>query len=362
MFKAKKILLFPTKSQKAKIDAQIEEHRLLYNNCLGLKKETWETEQKNISVFDLIKSEVKKFKKTSNYSALQQTVRRLDKSYKNFFRRAKLKQGPAGFPRFKNKDRFRTIEYGAYGDGNKIRNNCLYLLNVGQIKCSSHDFPSNIKTTLITRIADRYYVSFIYDDTEAVQVNQTNRSVGIDLGVKTFIATSDGEKVESPKFHKQGLKQLSKAHRKIHEQPLGSTQRKKRKIVLAKIHNKIANRRKDFNHKLSRKIVDKYDTIVIEDISPLDFDSEIKNINRAYRDVAWGQLKTFLNYKAENAGKRIIKVNPAYTTQECSYCGHIAVKSLKDRIHLCSKCGYEEDRDINAAKNILRRGLSSLGS
>lgn len=359
MFKSKKILLFPTKSQIKKIDAQIEEHRLLYNSCLALKKETWENEKENLSCFDLIKSETKKFKNTANYSALQQTVRRLDKAYNSFFRRVKAGEKP-GYPRFKNRDRFKTIEYGAYGDGNKLKNNKIYLQNVGQIKCSSQDFPENIKKISITRCKGKYYANLLYQDISKVSVAPTNKNVGIDFGIKTFVATSDGDKIESPKFHKQSLKEEAKVHRRIHRAEKGTKERAKHKRSLQKVKSKIANRRKDFNHKLSRKIVDEYDTIAIEKIELEDLKSNIKNINRAYRDVAWGQFKTFLTYKAENAGKRVVEVNPAYTTQECSCCGNIKKKKLSERIHKCQKCGYEDDRDINAAKNILRRGLASL--
>lgn len=359
MFKCKKVLLFPTKSQARKLDEQLDEHRHLYNSCLSIKKNSWENEKINVTCFKLIKSKVKSHKNISNYSSMQQTVRRLDKAFQAFFRRIKNGEKP-GYPRFKNKDRFNTIEYGAYGDGNKIRNNKLYLQNIGQIKVSDNNFPKFIKKISITKNKGKYYANLLYEDFDYKKIEKTNKSVGIDIGLKTFIATSDGEKVESPKFHKQLLKEGGKVHRRIHRTEKGSKKREKHKKSLNKIKSKISNRRKDFNHKLSRKIINRYDFIAIEKIKLEDLKSDIKAINRTYSDIAWGQFTQFLTYKAENAGKVIIKVDPAYTTQDCSCCGHRKKKELKDRIHSCEKCGYTEDRDINAAKNILRRGLASL--
>lgn len=360
MFKCKKILLFPSRSQAKKIDIQIEEHRQLYNRCLHLKKEAWVERKENLTCFDLIKSEVKKHKKHSNYSSLQQTVRRLDKAYSSFFRRVN-KGEKSGFPRFKSKDRFRTIEYGSYGDGNKIKNDRVYLQNIGQIKCSTKAFPKNIKKLSITKIGDRYYANLLYEEVNLELVERTNNAIGIDFGLKTFVVTSDGEKFESPKFHRESLKNEAKIHRRIHKSKKGSKLREKHKKTLQKVKNKIANKRRDFNHKLSRKIVNRNDIIVIEDIALQKLTSNINNINRTYRDVAWGQFQTFLTYKAENAGKVVVKINPAYTTQECSCCGHIEKKLLNQREHICNNCGYKDDRDVNAAKNILRRGLASLG-
>jgi putative transposase len=359
MIKCRQILLLPSKKQARNIDEQIEEHRLLYNNCLGFKKSAWDERKENVTCFDLIKKNVKKFKKISNHSSMQQTVRRLDKAFHAFFRRIKSGEKP-GYPRFKNKDRFRTIEYGAYGDGNKIKDGRLYLQNVGHIKASKGDFPENIRKISITRIGDKYYASIIYDTEPSPPKSGTGKSVGIDVGISTFVATSDGELFKSPKFHKKSLKEEAKVHRRIHRAKKGSKERQKHKKSLQKIKFKTANRRKDFNHKLSRNIVDRYDIFVLEDINLTDLTSDIRNINRSYADVGIGQFRTFLTYKAENAGKIVLKVDPAYTTQECSSCGDIREKPLNERIHKCLQCGYEEDRDVNAAKNILMRGLKIL--
>jgi putative transposase len=191
-------------------------------------------------------------------------------------------------------------------------------------------------------------------------VIKTALSVGIDFGLKMFLTLSTGEKIDSPKFHKQSLKEEAKVHRRIHKAKKGSYLRNKHKKSLAKIRRKTSNRRMNFNHKISRKIVNNFDVICVENIDLTKMTSDVKNINRTYRDVAFGQFREFLTYKAENAGKILVKVNPQNTTKECYNCGKLVDKTLKDRVHQC-ECGYIEDRDINAAKNILRRGLASLG-
>ncbi len=358
--RVKKIKLVPTPHQKGVLTKMLAEHRFLYNHCLALKIDAYNTEKKILSCFDLIKSEIKKLKtegkfETSNYSSLQQTVRRLDKAYQSFFRRIKTGGSP-GFPRFKNADRFRTIEYGKRGDGNQIKKESLYLQNVGLMKCLWFgDFP-DYKTMSLSKIGDSFYANFIVE-TQPEKPFVTNKAIGLDFGLKTFLTTSDGLKIESPKFHKQSLKELAKIHRRIHR--ADKEKRKRYKKALAKLQQKVANRRQDFNHKLSRKLVQGYDFIFLEDIILHDLQSDFRNINRTYADVAFGQLRQFLTYKAENAGKILKTVNPAYTTQECWKCGARNKLELKDRLYVCP-CGHSEDRDINAAKNILRRGLASL--
>lgn len=337
------------------LNQQIEEHRLLYNACLEKKQSAYENDKTNISIFDLIKSEVKVYRKIANCSSMQHTVRRLGKAFDKFF--SDIKKGiKTGYPRIKKFDRFNTLEY-TYTDGIKKRGEFLYIYNVGEIPC---DFSrvGEIKFASITRRGDKFYANFGVEN-KIVKSETNYRQVGLDVGLKTFITTSDGEKFDSPKFHKKKLKEEAKIHRRIHRSPKGSKLRKKHKKSLNKLKTKISNQRKDFNHKLSRKIVDCYDFIAMEDINLNGLTTEIKNINRTYSDVAIGQFRTYVSYKAENAGKIFVKI-PAYnTTKECSECGKLTDKTLKERTHKCS-CGYEECRDINAAKNILRRGLASL--
>jgi putative transposase len=298
---------------------------------------------KHVTGFTLIKRFVKKFKYDSNYSAMQQTLRRLDKSYKRFFKNISKK------PRYQK--RFRTIEYAKHGDGCKVNlvSNILYLQNVGKISIVAHrDIKFPIKTLSVTKKYEYYYVNIICKT--PIYSNDINKlsdkSVGVDFGIKNVITTSDNEQISAPKPLKSRLKQLSK-----------STRLKKYKVS-NKIYKKITNIRKDFNHKLSKILVDNYDIICLEDIHVEDWLTNIENINKAIYDINIGQLINFITYKAERAGKRIVLVSPYNTTKICSNCGKIVNKTINQRIHTCS-CGFSCDRDINAANNILRLGLQS---
>ena len=335
--------IYPTKKQCREINLQLEEHKKLYNYCLRFKSKLYKIFKKNYSVFDLAKRFVPKFKHYSNYSSLQQTVRRLDKSYKYFFKHG-------GFPRFKK--RFNTIEYAKHGDGCKFNNNksLVYLQNIGKIKVVVHrEIKYNIKTISITRKNNQYYINLICETPIWFNnlVKDYKDVVGIDFGIKNLITTSDNEQIIAPKPLSLKLKQLAKA------------QRKKNYKVANKIYTKVSNIRKDFNHKLSRKLVDKYDVICLEDIKVKDWLTNIRNINRTISDINIGQLINFISYKAESANKKVIFVNPAYTTQECSNCGKYIKKDIKERNHICD-CGFNCDRDLNAGFNIKRLGLQSL--
>lgn len=373
MLKVIQVKLEPKSSQITLLNSLLEEHRELYNSTLECKKILYEEFDQQLSCFDAIKSVLPEFKKSeklklANYSSAQQTIRRLDKAFNKFFHGIRNGEN-VGYPRFKGKNQFSTIEFGKYGDGCKIKKDQLYIQRIGLIKCLWFSKIENIRTLSITKRNDSFYVNFIIEE-ESPKINPTNNKIGVDFGVKTFITTSNGDKYESPKYLKKSLKRVGKAHRKISKTELKSKDREKAKKILNKVQTKISNQRKDFNHKLSRKIINENDIIVIEDIninqlkqknSIQNKDQKIKkeNINRTYDDMAWGQFTQFLKYKAENAGKILIKV-PAYnTTKECHVCGKLINKTLNERVHKCS-CGCIEDRDINAAKVILRRGLASL--
>ena len=183
-------------------------------------------------------------------------------------------------------------------------------------------------------------------------------SVGIDVGIKTFSTLSDGTVIENPKFFKQSAKRLAQKQRKLELQQKGSKERIKTKQIVSKIHERIAFQRSNFAHQESRKIVNQYGRIFVEDITVNDMNSH-RCLNRSIRDVAWSQFFSLLSYKAESAGREFRKVNPAYTSQTCSSCGHRQKMPLSERTYSCPCCGMEKDRDHNASLNILRLGLES---
>ncbi len=186
-------------------------------------------------------------------------------------------------------------------------------------------------------------------------------AVGIDMGLTRFATLSNGEDIENPRFFKQAERTLAKAQRKLAKHKKGSPERQKAGKAVSKIHEKIRNQRKDFCHKQSRKIIDRYQYICIEDLNTAEM-VEGSTLAKNITDASWSQFQQFLTYKAAEAGRKLGLVNPAYTTQDCHHCGHREAKKLSTRIHNCSQCGYKTTRDLNAAQNILALGLDGLGA
>ena len=180
------------------------------------------------------------------------------------------------------------------------------------------------------------------------------------MGTKPFASLSDGTAIENLTFLKRSAKRLAQAQRKLALQEKGSPERIKAKKVVAKVHERISNQRSDFAHQESTKIVNQYGRIFAEDIAVNEMNSH-RCLNRSIRDVAWSQFFFFLSYKAANAGREHRKVDPAYTSQTCSFCGHRQKMPLSCRTYVCPCCGMEKDRDHNASLNVLRLGLSSRG-
>jgi len=182
----------------------------------------------------------------------------------------------------------------------------------------------------------------------------------VDVGLASFATFSNGSKIENPRFFRKDEKDLAKVQRKLSKAEKGSPERKKRRKAVAKVHERISNRRNNFCHQEARKIVNQYGIICIEDLSVNQM-AHNRCLSKSIHDAAWFKFAQYLVYKAESADRQLIKINPAYTSQTCSKCGHREVKKLSDRVHHCSCCGFVCDRDHNASLNILRLGTQSLG-
>lgn len=338
---------------------------MLYNSALAERKDTYEKENKSITYSEQATKLLPKLKKENaglsvcNYSSLQQTLRRLDKSFKAFFRRIKAGEKP-GYPRFKAKDRFNTINYAVLGDGCQIKDGKIYIQNAGHIKVKWHrGIAGNIKTLSVTRRNDKWYVSFAVE-CEPVLLPKTGKKIGIDVGLEKLAMFSDGNGYKTDKFFRKSEKKLKKAQQRLARRRKGSNRRVKAKKLVAKVHEKIANQRIDSYHKKAKKLVESYDSFIVED---LNIKNMVKNsrLSKSIHDAAWGMFFSILKSKAESAGREFIKVSPRNTSQICSACGHIVKKSLNVRVHKCPYCGLVLDRDVNAAINILARtGHSAL--
>jgi len=364
MLKTYRYRIYPNNRQKQIIDQTIELCRYLYN-C-GLEHRILAYRQRRASVYAYqqinelpgIKEVFPDYKNIYS-QVLQDVLRRLDKTFSSFFRRVKTGEKP-GFPRYKGENRYHSFTYPQPQENMIPANGKVYLPKIGKVKIKLHrEIPGNIKTVTVTRRNGKYYACFTVE-VESVLLPKTGRTVGIDVGVSAFVATSDGLLVQSPQTYRKAEKSLKTLQREVSRRKKGSNRRRKSVQKLASVHEKIANQRKDIAHKTARYLVNNYDLIAHED---LQIKNMVKNhhLAKSIQDSGWGMFFDILAYKAEEAGKQVVKVNPHNTSQICSGCGHIVKKTLAVRIHKCPHCGLELDRDINAARNILAAALSITG-
>lgn len=361
MRKAFKYRCYPTRQQEQAMVAMLETHRRLYNAALAERKDAYEQEKRSVSYGQQsghLKGErtTNPYLAKTNFSSCQATLRRLDKAFQAFFRRVKAGDKP-GYPRFKGRNRFDTVEFPAYGDGCKLTDGRAYFQHIGYIKIKLHrPVEGQIKTMSFRREADGWHVVFSCDLGETQAAPSANPPVGIDLGLKAFLVTSDGETVEPPKFFRKAEKQLRRAQRRLARRNKGSNRRNKARQQVAKLHLHIQNQRRDFHHKTAHKLIETHGVIAHEDLN-------VKGIARtrlakSTHDAGWASFLSILAHKAEEAGVQVIAVPPYNTSQACSQCGCIVPKTLADRVHVCPHCGYTADRDLNAAQNIERLGIN----
>ena len=364
MRKAFKYRLYPTRQQKRAMVEMLETHRRLYNAALAERKDTYEQEHRLVSYGQQsghLKAErtTNPYLAKTNFSSCQATLRRLDKAFQAFFRRVKVGETP-GYPRFKGPHRFDTVEFPSYGDGCKLAEGRAYFQHISYIKIKLHrPLEGKIKTMSFKREADGWHVIFSCDLGEPIAEPSAHPSVGIDLGLKAFLVTSDGATVEPPQFFRRAERQLRRAQRRLARRKQGSRRRNKARQQVAKLHLHIKNQRRDFHHKTARTLVEIHGVIAHEDLN-------IKGIARtrlakSTHDVGWASFLAILHSKAAEAGVQVIAVPPYHTSQACSQCGCLVPKTLAERVHVCPHCGYTADRDLNAAQNIERLGRERLG-
>ncbi len=260
----------------------------------------------------------------------------------------------------KGRDRFRLVEFPSYGDGCRLKENGrLYFQHAGHVKVKLHrPVEGKIKTVSLKRSCGKWYAIFVCDMGDAPEPALDGPAVGIDLGLRSFVATSEGETVEPPRSYRKAQKKLRRANRTLSRKKQGSNRRRKAREQVAKLHEKTANQRRDFHHKVARRLVDRHGLICHEALNVRSITRS--RLAKSAHDAGWAQFLHILRCKAEEAGTRVVAVDPKNTTQACSQCGALPEKrkTLSVRIHRCARCGYVEDRDVNAAKNILGLGRS----
>lgn len=356
--------LKPTKKQAGELDRQLQECCWLYNQLLEQRKLAYEelafslTKYQQLMFLPELKLERPGLNNVHS-QVLQNVVDRLDKAFEGFFRRCKAGCNP-GFPRFRNVHRYASFCYPQSGFA--LTCDGLKLSKIGTIRIKMHrPIEGRIKTCTLRKNAAGDWNVSLSCEIEVQPLPHNDKAIGIDVGLENFATFSDGAQIANPRFFKQAEKALAKGQRQLAKLKKGTRKRHKKGKAVAKIYEKMSNRRKDFCHKESRKIVDEYQYICIEDL-------EVKNMiekscfAKNILDASWNQFSQFLAYKAAEAGRKLGLVNPAYTTQTCSKCGYREAKKLSDRQHCCARCAYTVSRDFNAAQNILALGLDGLGA
>jgi putative transposase len=367
MLRVVKVRLYPNKEQQILIQQTFGSCRFVYNMLLDAKIKAYECGD-SLSVYDLKKRLVPmkkakdgEFLSKVDSTALQNSIINMDKAYKNFFRRVKLGE-KSGFPKFKSKHN----SYQSYQSSTaKIKNNKLSLPKIGEIKTKFHRgniSTFKIKTVTVSCEANQYFASINYEDgLEDLKNSNNGKTVAIDMGVKVFAHTSSNKIINPKKEHDltKDIAKMIKIQKSLSRKKKGSSNRVKAKRKLAKAHLKIRNKRDDFLHKISNKLSENQ-TVKVENLQIKNMSKQAKGtienpnmrakaksgLNRSILQQSWGRFFQFLEYKLKRNGGELIKVNPQYTSQTCSSCGHISKENRKTQAKfICVKCNTSLNAD-----------------
>jgi putative transposase len=352
-----KYRLYPNRQQRERLQSTLAVCRELYNAALQERRDGYRSSQAKLNYYSQANqlAEIKAIRPdvaSLHSQVLQDVLRRVERTFQSFFLRVQRQQTP-GFPRFQGRQRYNSFTYPQTGFQLADK---LQLSKVGNVKIKLHREPKGeVKTLTVKRENGNWYACFSCV-VAPEPLPALDNSTGIDVGLQSFATLSNGKKIANPRWYQAAQKRLGRAQRKVARRPNQRSHRRRKAIqILAQVHRDIFNKRNDFQHKESRKIIQRYGTICVEDL-------HIKGLARgllakSVHDASWASFLHKLSYKAENAGRRFIRVDPRGTSQRCP-CGASNRKKLSDREHRCTECGLVTTRDHASALEIQRLGLS----
>jgi putative transposase len=360
--------LFTTSAQEAALDRILGQARDVYNSALGQRREAWEAERRVVSRRQQAQYFVERRRLDPlafgllNQVTVERVLKRVEIAFGAYRRR--LDRGhDVGFPRFKGRNRFRSLDF-RHGVACELRvrgdRARLHLAGVGGLKVRLHrPLPQGAVVALVQvrRVLDKWHANLTISLPVVKPKAARSGAVGIDVGLNSLLAFSDGTLVDNPRWLKQSLEEMRRSQRRLSRRRLGSGGWRRAAHRVAVLHRKVRNQRRDFWHKRSRELVDQFGLVAIEEL-PLSFMTRHRRFARSAHDAGLGTFRQLLKQKAASAAVRVVAVDPRGTSQVCSACGATAWKELGERIHRC-RCGLVLDRDVNAARNILRRAVGS---
>jgi putative transposase len=363
-----KIRVYPKKAHETALNETLAVCRLVYNSMVherttlheqGLKLPTFYTQAPALARWKKDHAELK----TVHSQVLQNVARRVELAFQAFFRRVKQGETP-GYPRLKGHGQYDSITYPQ--SGFKISDSTISLSLLGkqeQVKANLHrPVIGTVKTCTVRHYGKKWFVCFSVEQEDS-PLPPCSGAIGLDAGLNSFLALSNGEFIDNPRFFRMDEKALAKAGRKQAKTKKGSKPRKKANKVLSRIHERVRNRRHNFVHQTARRLVNRFGVIAVEKLNVKGMVTPITPKNhclaKSISDASWSMFRTILTQKAESAAREVIAVNPAYTSQDCHACGYRAKKKLSARWHFCPNCSASLDRDTNAAINILQLALNN---